>query len=105
MSTTDAARARWRADLHEYGSAALRVGGLEAMAVDSDTEAARLRDYANLLDALAAAKAGGDPEVLRTVKQQILAHRQAARSSNAVRPGVMDNFTEPSDDELIALGY
>lgn len=105
MSTRDAARAKWRADLHEYGSAALRVGGLEAMALDSDAEAARLREYADLLDDLAAAKAGGDPEVLRTVKQQIRAHRQAVRLSNVIRPGVMDNFTEPSDDELIAMGY
>ena len=105
MSTKDAARARWRADLHEYGAAALRVGGLNDMAAQSDAKAASLREYADLLDDLAAAKEAGDPDELRAVKQQVLAFRQAARSSNDIRPGVMDNFTEPSDDELIALGY
>lgn len=105
MSTRDSARARWRADLHEYGAAALRVGGLTAMADDSDAEAARLRNYADLIDDLAAAKAGTDKVALRNAKQAVLAHRQASRSGNAIRPGIIDNFAEPSDDDLIAMGY
>lgn len=105
MSRTDAARARWRADLHEYGAAALRIGALGGLADASDNEAASLRDYATLMDALADAKDAGDETVLRTVKAEVLAFRQAARGSNTIRPGVLDNFVEPSDAELTALGY
>jgi len=105
MSNRDAARAKWRADLHEYGAAALRIGGLNDMADASDAETANLRAYALLMEELAAAKTGGDAEALRAKKLEVNAFRQAARSSNVVRPGAIDNFAEPSDDDLIALGY
>jgi predicted RNA-binding protein with PUA domain len=105
MSIRDAARARWRADLHEYGAAALRIGGLNDMAVANDAEAASLRAYAVLMEELAAAKAAGDPVVLRAKKLEVVAFREARRSSNVIRPVTMDNIAEPSDDDLIALGY
>lgn len=111
MSARDAARARWRADLHEFGAAALDSAGLADMANKSTIQAVSLREYADLMDELAAAKAAYDPEVsasvavLRDVKQRVIAFRAAERTFGGPRIGVIDNIAEPSDDELTALGY
>lgn len=105
MSTRDAARARWRADLHEFGAAALTSAGLTSMADESTTQAVALREYATLMDELAAAKAAGDPVALRAKKIEVMAFRAAERTFGSPRPGVLNNFAEPSDDELTALGY
>ena len=61
MSQSDARRARWRADLNDYGSAALRAAGFTAMADEHAAAAAEQRTYADLMVELAAAKAGNDP--------------------------------------------
>lgn len=113
MSERDARRARWRADLHEYGAAALRSAGLDAMADASDAEIAWGRAYADLLQELGEAKAAraADPGssaallVLQDVKARIVAFRQALRVSDVPRPGIVNNISEPSDAELIELGY
>jgi len=105
MSQSDARRARWRADLHDYGSAALRAAGFANMADEHAAAAAEQRTYAELMDALAAAKAGSDPVVLRDVKLQVCTYRQTQRLLGAPRPGVIDNFSEPTDAELTEAGY
>ena len=105
MSQSDARRARWRADLNDYGADALRSAGLPAMADEHATAAAEQRTYAHLMDALAAAKAGNDPQVLHDVKLQVAAYRQTQRLLGTPRPGIINNFSEPTDAELIEAGY
>lgn len=105
MSARDAARARWRADLLEYGAAALAGAGLDRQAEESTIAAAENRWYADLMDELAAAKAGDDPHVLREVKQKVRDYRKNRRESGPPALVSVNNFAEPSDDELIALGY
>lgn len=105
MSARDARRARWRADLRDFTSTAMRSAGLEAMA---DQHEATIRDervYADLMDELAAAKAGDDREVLQDVKRRVTDFRKAQRTDAAIRPGVVNDFAEPTDDELIEMGY
>ena len=105
MSQSDARRARWRADLNDYGSAALRAAGFTAMADEHAAAAAEQRTYADLMVELAAAKAGNDPVVLRDTKIKVAAYRETQRLFGAPRPGVINNFSEPTDAELIAQGY
>lgn len=105
MSARDSARARWRADLQDYGAAALRTAGLVDMADKTEKEAAANRAYAALMDELAAAKAEGDPDKLRAVKLRVRAYRETTRSSGPVRIGIVNDFAEPSDAELIEMGY
>ena len=106
MSESDARRARWRADLHEYGGAAARAAGLTRLADDSDVAAATNRDYADLMVELAAAKAGTDIAVIKEVKTRVVAFRAAWRGDvDQPRVGIINNFTEPTDAELIGLGY
>lgn len=105
MSTRDAARARWRADLHDFGAAALNSAGLTGLATDNAASAFSLREYADLMDSLAAAKAAGDPVALRAVKTEVIAFRAAERTFGPPRVGVVSDFPEPSDDELAASGY
>ena len=76
MSQSDARRARWRADLNDYGSAALRAAGFTAMADEHAAAAAEQRTYADLMVELAAAKAGNDPVVLRDTKIKVAAYRE-----------------------------
>lgn len=111
MSHPDVARANWRADLHEIGSAGLRAGGLHDMASANDDKVARLRLTASLSQELADAKAAvtADPSVgnkaaLDDVKARIRAHRVDERTKH---PQILtvDNFAEPSDSELIEMGY
>ena len=106
MSVRDASRARWRADLHEFGSAALRSAGLDAMADVSDREVATQRAYADLMTELAAAKADGNSAVLRDVKTRVVAFRKAWRTSDAPSSaGAVNHISEPSDAELVESGY
>jgi hypothetical protein len=105
MSERDARRARWRADLHEYGADALASAGLTQMAETSIKSAASLRQYADLMDRLTAAKAGTDKNALREVKIEVIAFRKEQREHGIARPGVLNDFAEPSDDDLIELGY
>jgi len=104
MSVQDAARARWRADLHEYGSAAARGAGLKAQADSSAKEAVAHREYADLMTELADAKAAGNAGALVAVKNRVAAFRAAWRT-NADRVGVVSDFSEPSNAELIEMGY
>jgi hypothetical protein len=132
MSHTDAARARWRADLREFGAGALDSAGLSDMAAEHLAEAASLRTYADLMVDLATAKeafaaardavpfptshAGLDaylaevaalPEAaaLAVVKDTVVAFRRNRRTVGPPTVGLVNNFSEPSDAELIALGY
>jgi len=113
MSQSDARRARWRADLHDYGADALRTAGLPAMADEHATAAAEQRTYAELMDELAAAKAGNAANPgsewhatnLRATKIKVAAYRETQRLLGAPRPGVINNFSEPTDAELIEAGY
>lgn len=105
MSHPDARRARWRADLHEFGASVLSGAGLNKMADEHTEQAASLRDYAVLIEDLALAKAGDSPEALHAAKIAIRNFRQAQREGGIPVPRVMNDFVEPSDDELIAQGY
>lgn len=105
MSLRDAARANWRADLQEYTAEAMRSAGLTDLADEQDREAASKREYAALMTELADAKAAGDKTVLDGVKRRVIAFRHAMRTSAGSRPITLDNFSEPSDSELIAQGY
>ncbi len=111
MSLRDAARANWRADLHEFGSAGLRAGGLEGMAVDSDARAERHRAYASLMIELHAAKtayADNPTEATKAVLDEIKLRVTAFRANGRVNVPQMlrvDNFNEPSDAELAEMGY
>jgi hypothetical protein len=105
MSHPDAARARWRADLREFGAAALDAAGLADMAAEHTAEAASLRAYADLMDELAAAKAGGDRNTIKEVSVRVAAFRKERRTAGPPTIGLVHNFSEPSDAELIAQGY
>ena len=105
MSVRDAARAKWRADLHEFGADRLRFAGLADMAEASVAAAASLRAYADLMVELAAAKVDGNPVILKDVKVRVANFRRVSRTGGTPRPGVLDNFEEPSDAELIEMGY
>ena len=91
--------------LNDYGSAALRAAGFTAMADEHAAAAAEQRTYADLMVELAAAKAGNDPVVLRDTKIKVAAYRETQRLFCAPRPGVINNFSEPSDAELVEAGY
>lgn len=112
MSKTDAARARWRADLHEFGSSALKKAGLDEMAAGSEDEIKYLRAYAVLMDELANAKEAyysnstdAAKAVLHDVKLRVHQFRSSAVNANRPTPGVVNNISEPSDAELVKLGY
>lgn len=105
MSQPDARRARWRADLHEYGAAVLNDAGLTNMADEHATRASALRDYAALVEELAGAKASGDAVAIRDAKRAVVDFRRIERETGAATPAAVNNFAEPSDDDLIALGY
>lgn len=112
MSKTDAARARWRADLHEYGAAALKGAGLEEMAADSTAEVDYLRAYADLMEELSdakeafyAKKSEASRAVLDNIKRRVHDFRVASASTARPTPGVINNISEPSDSELEELGY
>lgn len=111
MSLRDAARANWRANLHEFGSAGLRAGGLDAMADANDARVARNRAYAALMVELHEAKTAytadpntGTKAVLDDVKQRVVAHRVDERTNHPQILSV-NNFLEPSDAELAEMGY
>jgi hypothetical protein len=108
----DAARARWRADLREFTGIALRSAGLDAMADQAEAEIRDERAYADLIDELAAAKdahadAGTDAtrDALQEVKVRVADFRRSRREGGTPTPGIVNNFAEPSDAELIELGY
>jgi hypothetical protein len=109
MSHTDAARARWRADLREFGAGALDSAGLSDMAAEHLAEAASLRTYADLMVDLATAKdafaALPEAAALAVVKDTVVAFRRNRRTVGPPTVGLVNNFSEPSDAELIALGY
>lgn len=112
MSKTDAARARWRADLHEFGSSALKKAGLDEMAAGSEEEIKYLRAYADIMDELANAKESyySNPTdaaraVFNDVKLRVHQFRSSAANASRPTPGVVNNISEPSDAELVKLGY
>lgn len=111
MSLRDAARANWRADLHEYAAAGMAAGGLSGRADDEAAQAASKREYAALMVELANAKAGfaadgslGPKAILDDVKQRVVAFRRDERLKG-VSVRTLDNFIEPSDAELVEQGY
>ena len=105
MSHPDARRARWRADLLDYGAAAQASVGLDGLAAAAGRAADEQRTYADLADMLAEAKATGDPDVIADAKRIVHATRAAWRGTARDGAATIDNFTEPSDAELIELGY
>lgn len=105
MSQRDAARARWRADLREFTSTALHSAELDGMAEEIDAQIVVERDYADLMDELAAAKAGDDNDLLKEVKLRVVEFRRHQRDNGAIRPGVVNNFMEPTDIKLTQEGY
>lgn len=113
MSTVDVARANWRADLHEYGAAALRQSGFNGMADEHDASAARFREEASIAAALtdaketyaASAKTDVDKAAYNAAKVAVQNARRALRESGAPRPGVVDHFSEPTAAELKDMGY
>lgn len=111
MSLRDAARANWRADLHDYAAAGMAAGGLTGMADQATAEANHKREYAALMVELANAKAGytadrsvGPKAILDDVKRRVAAFRLAERT-DTVRVGIVNDFSEPSDSELQEMGY
>jgi hypothetical protein len=99
------ARLRWRSDLLDYSAASLATTDLNAAATKV-TAAAQMREEADLIERLTTAKASGNKGDIRTAAVALRAHRQFWRTAaemNGTRAsgGVLDNFTEPSDTELI----
>lgn len=113
MSNTDVARANWRADLHEYGSAALRAAGFDGMADEHEASAVRFREEASIAAALADAKetyrasekTDVDRAAYNAAKVAVQNARRAIRETGAPRPGIVDNLSEPTAAELIEQGY
>jgi hypothetical protein len=113
MSNVDIARANWRADLQDYTAAVMRDAGLDALADSNEASAAQHRAYADLMAELDAAKAAykasskteADTAAYQAAKVAISTARQAMRETGAPRPGVLDNFSEPTAAELKDLGY
>jgi hypothetical protein len=103
MSHQDEARANWRADLLEYTAAALRQAGLDRLAEEKEELCGVNRGYAVLMADLAEAKRTGVN--LMAVKVQVADFRASIRSGGLPRPGVVNNFIEPSVSELEGLGY
>ena len=113
MSAVDVARYNWRADLQEYTGALLRQAGLDGMAETNEKSAADHRKYAELMSTLsdakatfaASAKTEADLAAYRAAKSAVAAQRGALRETGTPRPGVVDNFSEPTAAELTGLGY
>lgn len=113
MTTPDSRRAAWRADLHRFSAEALRLAGLDAQADAEDTAAAMKAEEAQIILDLDAAKrtfrssaqTDDDRAGYQAAKNDIQARRQALKQAGPPRPGIVDNFSEPSDAELIELGY
>jgi hypothetical protein len=103
---TDVARARWRADLFEYAAAALRSVGFTQEADGKDAKAHNAREFADACERF---------EVLResekgsaaydAAREAFLEIRSARRAAGANEPAVktINNFSEPSDDELLGV--
>lgn len=101
MSKIDAARANWRAEICDWNVAVLTEAGDIAQA---DTEKARAdfhRKYASLMLELADAKESGDPVKLNEAKVKLHAFRQATKSDGVPTPGVLSNFNEPTNEQLM----
>lgn len=127
--TADARRAAWRADLLEHGANGLRKFGDTTNADTKVAEAALHREFAMMTDNLHAArtamesamkfdKAAGrmlcsDPKLVEAERaaQLDIAHAReywanvGAASGTFQTGSVVNNFMEPSDEELIGLGY
>lgn len=101
MSQVTIRRSEWRAELCEYAAATLHEAGLFDMAEEQTQLAGYHRQEAELLQELDDAKAGDDPEKLKNTKLLISSFRRASRSQGTAQPGILNNFTEPSNDELM----
>jgi len=112
-TTPDVARLNWRADLLEYSAAAFAEHGFDSQSAENAAKADVARKEAAVLVELAAAKAtfrasertAVDQAVYTAAKQAVRAARQATRLTGPPRPGIVDNFIEPTDAELKDLGY
>ena len=111
QDVVNAARAEWRADLHEYAAAGKAGFGDKAGAEASLREAANLRREAELSLRYVAAKEAKDELQMDSLAAELRAHRQQWRSerSDPARGvpalSILNNFEEPSDaDHLAAKG-
>lgn len=103
MSTPDSRRARWRADLLDYGAALQASVGLDGPAASATAKAAVNREMADLADELAEAKATGTD--LAAVKRRVHERRSQLRGGRGLGNETVDNFAEPTDAQLIEMGF
>lgn len=110
QDVVNAARAEWRADLHEYAAAGKASFGDTAGAEASRREAENLRREADLSLRFVAAKEAHDELQADALAQELRAHRQQWRSerSDPARGvpalSILNNFTEPSDSDHLTAG-
>lgn len=94
----DVARARWRGDLLEIAAAGLRSIGDEVNAATKDAEAALHREFADVCERF-------ETERTEATKLALIALRSHWRAIGEAlgKPPVLvvNNFSEPSDDDLI----
>lgn len=103
----DVARARWRADLWEYTAAALDSVGLTD---DADAKRAKIknaREFADACERFETLKATArDTPEYEAARAEFIALRTARRVAKGgpvdnARISSVNNFSEPSDDELV----
>lgn len=103
MTAANAARFRWRADLLDYHAA--HLPNFDTTKDDKQSDAARLREEADLMDAYNAAVAAKSRPAVRALGRQLREVRHAGRLIREARgqsgPAVLDNFSEPSDYDLL----
>lgn len=102
----DVARARWRADLLDYGAAGHEGFGDTSTADQKRAEAERMRAFADANEEYENAIHGLDrnSDEFRRAQEKFVAARLASRMKRldeGVSVAVVNNFPEPSDDELL----
>lgn len=105
-----AARCNWRADLHEYAAAGHESFGDATTAAGKRNEAENLRREADLATRYVAAKEAKDGPLADLLCAELREHRRQWRESRSDPArgvpslSVVNNFSEPSDAELLAGG-